>query len=366
MVLLYIIQNIKGKGGLQHILFDKINSFALHDEIHVIHFGTDNDRPDYPIDGKVVFRPIDTDADNNKIKSLFKSIKVFYKTVEEIKPDIIVNANTKILSWFIPFFFRKIPKIAELHNSYDGVRIYNAVAYGKLKRKLHMMLRDIVYPLYDKIIVLTERDKTLWGYNNIDVIPNFTNLHRTALHTKKKKQMIWIGRLTHQKAPDLLLEIWDKFCNIDKTWELIIIGQGNGRYQKQLNDYLNESPNAERIRYIPKTDKVADYYQQASLFISTSRYEGLPLVMIEAVTMGLPLLGFDITGNTEVLKDGVNGVLVPPCGIDEYVHSLAHLCAEKAILDKMSDESRKIAENFLKETILKQWRRLFADVTNAI
>ena len=182
MKLLYIVTGISSKGGLTRIVFDKINYLIDKFDISVIYFGNGTEIPFYKVDERIIFYPIrGVDAYSSfimKFVSIFKIIRQYKSILHKIQPDIIINANANILSWIIPFIDKRIPKIVELHQSYDGVKIFNDNAYGKgsLKGKFLFFLRNRIYPLYDKVVVLTEKDRNLWGYKNIIVIPNFTNM----------------------------------------------------------------------------------------------------------------------------------------------------------------------------------------------
>lgn len=93
-------------------------------------------------------------------------------------------------------------------------------------------------------------------------------------------------------------------------WRLLIIGDGPER--DALRRQIEDAGLERQVSLLPATANVADYYRQASLYLMTSRYEGLPMVLIEAMSFGLPLVAYDCkTGPAELIDDGVNGYLVP-------------------------------------------------------
>lgn len=359
---------ISSKGGLTRIVFDKINYLVKKNDIHVVYFGRFEDKPFYIVNERVHFHPISgVDAYSKftkKIRQVFKIVQAYRHIIKEVEPDIIINANANILSWIIPCVNRKIPKIVELHQSRDGVEIFNNNAYGKnsLKSRFLFMLRDIMYPRYDRVVVLTSKDVQQWGYKNMDVIPNFTNFQNNTIHFNEDvKNILWIGRLSHQKGVDLLIEIWAKFLKINSTWTLTIIGDDISKSAGDLKQRVIEyaSNPVHRVTHIKDTKDVQSYYKKASLFISTSRFEGLPLVLIEAATMGLPICGFRITGNDCVIQDGVNGVMVNPYSVEMFVSELKSLCENFQCRRAYGGASIELSRNFSKEYIMEKWTNLF-------
>lgn len=369
MRLLYIMTVITGKGGVQRVIFDKLNYLVDKHSIDVIHFEKASATPDFPVNSKIRFHSIAVPAISHSVLakgySLIQIFQNYRKIIKEIQPDIIVNANAMIISWILPFMNRQIPKIVELHQSYDGVLLFNRDAYGanSLRSKLLMYLRNKIYPKYDKVVVLTQTDKNKWNYKNCIVLPNFTNL--SPIIRKQEKQefhFIWVGRMCHQKGIDILLNVWTEYCKLHSHGKLTIVGGGEGIYRNQLEDYLESSPYAKRITYIPQTDDMVSLYQKASVFISTSRFEGLPLVLIEAATMGLPIIGFNITGNDEVVVNGKNGLLVQPDNITALVESMQQIKADTSLCELMSKASTQIAQCFSKKEIINQWEGIFREL----
>lgn len=369
MKLLYIMTGITIKGGLERIVFEKINYLINQYDISIVFFGKNSDKPSYKVDARVRFYPIkEVDAYSSfamKFISIFRVISQYKLILKKIQPDIVINANANLLSWIIPFMGRRIPKIVELHQSYDGVKIFNDNSYGKgsIKGKFLFFLRNRIYPLYDKVVVLTEKDRKLWGYKNVIVIPNFTNMKPVSGVDYSRKYIIWVGRLTYQKGCDLLIDIWEKIHNTIPDWHLILIGDNNeknDKFKKRIIDFVKDDKYGNNVTHILKTTNIQEYYKKASIFISTSRFEGLPLVLIEAATCSLPIIGFDITGNDCVVSQNVNGYLVKAYDIDAYAKILNKYCNDESLRIKSGQESEKISKRFSKEYIMNLWLNLFA------
>lgn len=367
MKLVYLLNKINGRGGLNRIAFDKMNYLINYYQIDVIYYGHADDRPFYDVDKRINFHNIEIDPLSTFYKK-FRLVLTIYKRynriINLISPDIIINMNTNILSWIVPFIHRRIPKVIELHQSYNGVQIFNENNYGKnnYRSKFSMFLRNMIYPSYDRVVVLTRKDKQQWGYGNMLVIGNYTNMKNDIPIDTDNKKFIWIGRLSHQKGIDLLVEVWKKFVEVNSEWSLFLIGNTPDPNDKQKNALINfvSSPRySDRIIYVDETSEITKYYRRAAIYLSTSRYEGLPLCLIEAATMGLPIIGFDITGNDEVVINNENGYLIRPYDIQTFVDKMEKLISSRALLKEYSKMSLKQAQKFDKEIIMKKWIQLF-------
>lgn len=364
------MNKINGRGGLNRIAFEKINYLVTHGfSVDVIYFGTPLDKPFYQVDDSINFYCIQVNpllSFSRKIISVVTVYKRYIKYVNKLKPDIIVNMNTNILSWIVPFHDKKVPKIIELHQSYDGVRIFNEENYGKdsFKDLFSMWLRKTIYPHYERVVVLTNTDKEKWKLSNAIVIPNYTQMQKRITPNYQSRIFIWVGRLSHPKGTDLLLKIWDSFIKVEPEARLILIGRSNGKYQRLVNEYLQTEIGRKTIEYVSETNQMMDYYSRASVYISTSRYEGLPLCLIEASALGLPIIGFDITGNDEIVKNGVNGALIKHGDISSFVKLMQKLVNDNVLKQQYGTASVKEAAKFQMEEIMQKWIQLFNSYKN--
>lgn len=371
MKIVYLLNKINGRGGLNRIVFDKINYLADFYSVSVIYFGKKEDTPFYNVDKRVKFYEIPIDPFVSSFKGKLSKVWFVYKRYKElikkIRPDIIDNVNTNILSWLVPFINTSVPKVLELHQSYDGVKIFNDNAYGKnsIRGKFAMLLRQIVYPYYNKIIVLTNTDKRKWGYHNIKVISNYTNMENQVASNPEHKNFIWVGRLSHQKGLDLLFEIWDRFSLTNSDWRLTVIGNvasdKDTKTKEQMARFVNRHKN---VNYIQETNKIDKFYRESSAYLSTSRYEGLPLCLIEAATMGLPIICFNITGNDEVVSNDFNGILVNPYDVDGFVNEMKKITYNHNRLIEYGSHSLEKSKEFNKNIIMRKWVELFNNLIN--
>lgn len=235
-----------------------------------------------------------------------------------------------------------------------------------LGRKTRRIARHLSRLLSDKIVTLTERDKEIWlknskGSAEIMAIPNpspYAISDNTPLLANKR--VLAIGRLTYQKGFDLLLQAWQQFKAKPDTqdWQLQIVGEGETK--AQLEALLQSLNIQDSVSILPFSNNVSSYYQNASIYCMSSRFEGLPMVLIESLSFGLPIVSFDCdTGPSDIIENGKNGYLCQPNNIQDLadkLHQLAMLNEKDYLL--MSENSKKSAVKFNPKMILQQWREI--------
>ncbi|MDE5567203.1 MAG: glycosyltransferase family 4 protein [Muribaculaceae bacterium] len=215
---------------------------------------------------------------------------------------------------------------------------------------------------YDKFIVLTEEDKRLWGnLNNIEVIPNFIKKLPGKSAELKNKRVLSVGRADYQKGFDMLIDAWEIVSKERPDWKLTIVGGGDKTYLENQIKNLNLT---NTVELLPPNPKIEEEYLKSSIYVLSSRYEGLPLVLIEAMSYGLPIVAFGCQcGPKDILKASFSSIV--ECG---NVVLLA-----QAILTWINSEEKRIeaskaalaeAGNYNIEQVMSQWDALFNSQNN--
>ena len=366
MEILYFINQITNSGGIERIVIDKINYLANNPNLSVslAYYGSISDKPFYSIDEKVKLYPITANVESHSFVKKVLNIKKVYSSVNKIihavKPSVIINANVWVISYFLPFIHRNIPKIIELHFSYDGLQIMNREIYqsNKLKIFINEELRRLVYPRYSKCIVLTNDDRKKWAFKNIAVIPNFTNIKRNenACYTREKIA-INVGRLEYQKNHELLLNAWHVVSRTYPDWKLEIWGEGS--LKEKLMEQIVKLNLLDKVYLKGVSNEISKQYQRASFFVLSSRYEGQPLVVIEAMRMGLPCVCISITGTNDVIEDGKNGYIVSTSDIESLAECIKKMIASMNRFDEFSKNAIASSKKYEKNNVMDMWISLF-------
>lgn len=174
----------------------------------------------------------------------------------------------------------------------------------------------------DKIITLTERDKEFWdkkfGLASVNKVIAIANPSPFPLQdhvpSLEYKNILCVGRLTYQKGFDLLIPAWAKIADSLVDWKITIVGTGED--EEMLKQMAIDYNVDQSIDFVGQQKNMDQFYRAASFFCMSSRFEGLPMVLLEAQSYGLPIVAFDCdTGPAEVIENGKNGYLVKSEGI---------------------------------------------------
>ena len=309
----------------------------------------ENNTFSFPINEKVQIDYLNTNIFKielfNKIRSLFLLKKYFRKN----HFDYILGIGTylNILLTLSQIDKNLTKTIGCEHNYFFSVSIF------------WNLLRRLFYKRLSVVVSLTEEDATQLQKIN----KNFIVIHNPLpFKTEKKallveKKIIALGRISFQKGFDLMLEMFKEFCKINKEWTLEI--RGNGDYKK-LENYLKKFNIVDRVTLLPATNDVLSTYMDASIYLMTSRFEGLPMVLLEASECGLPMIAYNCkTGPSEIIKDGENGFLIPCYDKKKMGEKLNILCNDFKLRKKMGEKSKQLAKRFDKDIICNKWIDLF-------
>ncbi len=231
------------------------------------------------------------------------------------------------------------------------------IAINSFNRAVRL-LKFLTLHFYDKVIVLTDKDHrqfTSWKINSL-TIPNpvrFKNYERCY----RTRQMLAVGRLDHQKGFDLMLPIWQDFVSKNPGWTLVIAGKGEQRHA--LEGQVRKLKISGSVMLTGKVTNIDDYYRDSDIVLMTSRYEGLPLVLLEAKSWSLPVIAYDCpTGPREIITPGEDGFLIAPNDQQHFVAKLNQLARDDALFYTMCRKTRTTCQRFDESVIKQAWLSL--------
>ena len=250
-------------------------------------------------------------------------------------------------------------KILEIHFSKYFRRQYKRKGLWYLADLYRSYLDERIVSHYDKFVVLTNEDKQYWGNrNNIIAIPNFIpNLSREKAKLDNKI-CIAVGRLTYQKGYDRLVQIWSKVHQKHPDWKLNIYG--TGELEIYLYSIIKNMRLENSITIYPPTKQIDKAYLTSSIYLLTSRFEGLPMVLLESFSFGIPVVSFACKcGPRDLIKDGYNGFLVPEDNIEEFVNKIIFLIENEEVRKQMGNIALETSYNYKENEIMNKWIELF-------
>jgi glycosyltransferase involved in cell wall biosynthesis len=176
--------------------------------------------------------------------------------------------------------------------------------------------------------------------------------------------LVAAGRLVKQKGFDLLLDAFQKVSARHPDWQLWIFGSGSRR--DSLAAQIDRLGLTGRAHLKGTTGQLDRRLAEASIFVLSSRFEGLPMVLLEAMTAGLPTVAFDCpTGPAEVIEHGTSGLLVPPEDVDALAAGICDLIDHPAKRTAMGAASLKASERYSMPAVHQLWEQLFAELIAA-
>ncbi len=184
-----------------------------------------------------------------------------------------------------------------------------------------------------------------------------------AITPKSGQLIVAAGRLTHQKGFDLLLRAFAKISHIHAEWRLVIFGEGNEL--PSLVALSEELGISERVSFKGIVTDLSRQLRGAELFVLSSRYEGFPNVLLEAMGCGLPVVSFDCAnGIQEIIRHEVNGLLVPSEDIHGLASAMSRLMGDQAERKYLGRNAREVLDRFSLEKIMNMWEAVIIGLTH--
>lgn len=242
------------------------------------------------------------------------------------------------------------PVIGMSHESYE---------YSKQSSRFQRV--EKFYKDVDRLLLLTQEDADLWagrGLNNVSFMPNPLPMMPETPSPRTEKVVASVGRLSHQKGIDMLLDAWAEAAPRQPGWRLKIYGAGE--LEAPLKAQCTALGLDDSVEWVGQTSDVPAALRGASVFVQSSRGEGFPLALLEAMACGLPCAAFDCApGVHEIIDDGVDGLLARPGNTSELARQLVKLMADAELRDRMGELARENVQRYTPESITRRWEDLF-------
>lgn len=375
MKLVYIFSSFAAKGGTERIFCDKMNWLAevAGYEIVFVTYEQGNHPFAYPLSKKIRHVDLNTRFFTTGTMPLLKRIRFKFtmprlfkhrlrKLLDEIQPDVVVS-TTYALFLFREILSQPYRHVVESHVYYQLLLQNTFTHIPWLDRMITRHLLEMLKRC-EKVVVLTQKDAACWkGYDNIEVIHNvLTNYPEKITDVADRpKRIIAVGRLHVQKGFDLLIQSWQLIAARHPDWQLVVYGHG-GDLQK-LQQQLEKAGLTSSMTFAGATDNIYKEYQDSAFYVMSSRYEGWGLVLVEAMSCGLPCVSFDCPyGPSDIIRDGEDGFLVENGNIQQLAEKMELLINNKELREWLGVRARLNAARFTSDNIMPQWTKLFETI----
>jgi glycosyltransferase involved in cell wall biosynthesis len=375
MKLAYIYPALNTVGGADRVITEKANYFAekLGYEVYIITAHQNNAPISFPISPKVKHIDLEVDFTEQYKYSIVKRGITYFRLLGIYKKRLTELLNRIKVDFAITTISRDIDFLATINDG--SLKIAEAHVSKKFLRNYHLLAeKNILYKIVSKIwaykmeqslkkfaelVVLTENDAQNWkSIRSSTIICNSSPFTPQIRSTCLNKKIISIGRLTEQKGFDMLIDAWEIVARKHADWTVSVYGEG------QWYDMLQEQIKRKNLSNSFKIEKfvtnVIDKYSESSIYVMSSRFEGFGMVLIEAMSCGVPVISFNCPdGPSEIIEQNVDGFLVENGNIEQLAEKINYLIEEDEIRIKMGIQAVHNVDRYSPEKIMQKWVDLF-------
>ena len=359
MKILYCLPDISNSGGIERLLEVKIDYFIKNFNYDITILTWEQKKEIfYKFDKRVKILNMDAKIHKSSLKrqlEKIKKIKEMRKILRDGKYDYVISCHFP-LDLFIDLFKKYSFFIREIHISKESM--YKNLSF---KQRCFVEFENrYILKKFDKVITLTKADMEEWKLKNIDYIYNPLTFWPKTVSKCENKKIISIGRLEKQKGFDILIDICSNILKTHSDWQLNIYGEGSER--KNLEEQIKKLKLDKNIFLKGNSSDIENKLLESSIYIMSSRYEGFPLVLLEAQSCGLPIVSFDCPhGPREIIKNKDNGFLCKNGDRLEMRERILELIESESKRKKIGKKAREDVKIFSKKNILNRWKEFFEE-----
>lgn len=347
------ITDITGNGGTERTSILLANTFLEHGhEVTIISLFKRNSSIYFPIkpDIKVAYlcqRSYTLGKSKlERLKLLLSARLLLKRTIRHYKFDEIISQA------FLPtFLFHTICSTKRI----TACEHFKYELYGGIGT----LIRNHIYKRCKRVVTLTENDSNKFKAHGIpnSVIPNMVSFPIEENKGQDKKTIVAAGRLSKQKGFDLLIMAMQPVVRKYPEWNLNIYGGGECEMAlKQMVVNLNLDKN---IHFKGFNSDISQVFRKSSFFVLSSRFEGFPMILLEAASQNLPCVSFDCPeGPSEILRDG-GGLLVEAENVSELSKAIIKFIENDELRKNCAKQAIKNIELYSPQNIYRKWISTF-------
>ncbi|AYN05206.1 glycosyltransferase family 4 protein [Flavobacterium sp. 140616W15] len=367
MNILFLLPDSSLKGGTERSTIEIANKLTHNEnnKIFILSIYRSVSNDSFKIDENVIQESLH--SVKPKSRNTFSKVLFYFNTIYRLLVFVKRNKVNLLISVEVLSTIFTYPVVAYL-------RLFGDIKYVvwehfnftvNLGLRVRNFSRKIAARSADIIITLTERDKKMWCKNlsikgRIMSIPNTSPFPVTdKIYNSNSQNIVAIGRLVPQKGFDLLIDVWKYLYDnydIQDGWYLQIIGDGPD--YSELAQKISNYNLSDKIILVPSNNKIDKFYENASFLCMTSRFEGLPMTLIEAQSFGLPTISYNcITGPEEIISVE-SGFLVDMNDFKSFSEKVHYLMNNPEVRCSMSNSAKSEVARFSAEEVLMKWENL--------
>lgn len=376
MKIIYTINATYNSGGMEKVLCSKANFLCEKKGHEVIIITTEQKGRNsfFEFSPKIRFVDLGINYDDSNGKSFFSrfllTLKKKQKHYHRLKNLLIQEKADICISMFdrdFDFLYKikdGSKKILEYHFCKKMKVIEQQNIILKVVQSVRVFFWKYIVTKYDKFVVLTEEDRQSWGrVKNSTVIPNSIPAIPEYSSDLNAKNVLCIGRVSYQKGFDLLIEAWKYVNKQNPDWKLTIVGNGD---KTDLIRRSSELGIRDSIQFKPASKNIEYEYLNSSIYVMSSRYEGLPMVLLESISYGLPIVSFSCPCGPKDIIDAKSGILVDCYNVEKLGNAINYLIENNVLRAQMGVAAKSKSIQYLENRILNRWDKLFNELLNNV
>jgi glycosyltransferase involved in cell wall biosynthesis len=351
-------------GGTERVISLLANYWAECGwKVTILTFDPGYSEPFYDLDRQIDLLPLGIAGNDRSLLAAvgdnLRDIQILRQAIKNSNPDVTISFGSKVNILTVLACWRlKVRTIVteQVYPSFNGLD------------KFWQFWRNWTYRRADLVTVQTHSALSSFpsrrGFNTA-VIPNPIALPdsetlESRLHTDDR-HLLSVGKLTYQKGFDLLIRAFAQVTDRHPEWTLTILGEGNMREELES---LCTQLNLDDLVSMPGAVKNVDaHLRRADIFALTSRYEGFPIALGEAMACGVPVIATDcLSGPREMIHDGTDGMLVVPENVDALALALDLLMSDPGKRQYFSHYAPRILDRFGFDRITTMWNVAIMEV----
>ena len=349
MRILFFINHL-ADGGAERVATTLLNHLCEKHEIELVLFSEKqasfNINPQIPTQKIIV-------SGNNKIIKVIRRASKIRKLIKETNPDLIISFMVDLSMQVL---------LANCLTS-NKIIVSEHITIQTTRQPHRLITRHILYRLASKIVFISKSD-----YNYAKWIKRKTYIYNPLCYpitqtSYKEKSIVAIGpqKRWRSKGFDMLISAWSKIAPSHSDWKLQFIGETNDNY---IRDLVKSYSLEKRVEFLGWTDEIDKVLQTKSIYVLSSRREGFPCSLIEAMSQSCACLAFDCqTGPNEIITDGKNGLLALNGNIDNLANKLEMLINDEQLRHRLADSAIEEVKRFDKNVFFAQWDKLIEGIT---
>lgn len=352
-------------GGIEKVMATKANYFANLPEVEVCIVTTEQqgNLPRYSLHPKI--KLIDLGVNYDRSKSYFSSSNFFKlfqhfkeqrKLFKSLDPDVVISPNYNFDHYWLPFIHPRSKKIKERHSSrfYEKEERKSASLFKKIK----IWIDDEIDKKYNYIVVLNKDEEKYLASKNGVVIPNPVEIPDFVCDLVNKK-VITAGRIAPVKGFDELIKAWNITNQKFPDWELHIYGENYSGTKEKLEELIRDLQLEKSVTFKGNVSDLPTVMQDYSMYAMSSETECFPTVLLEALSVGLPIVSYDCpNGPRHIIRDNEHGFLAQQKKPADLADKLMLLMNDEILRKKMGGKAREHSQSFSNTIVMKKWCEL--------